>query len=295
MADEEKREVNFEETIHLPDEDVDPNEEDVEVAQEKETPTQSSEEENQTDSNGAEEALAEETPKEEEAAEEPEKEPVVIKAPEKEPKPVEGETPRERALRLEASRLKKLLRDERGTKMFGGDKQAEQPPAVDKEDEEFLKQYDQKEINDFEKIIDVIAKKKGWVRKEEFQTNTYQSQASEVLDTFLESHPEYLPENDKDNLLWGRFQQEFSLYKRPNNPRDLKRIFSKVHSEVFGITQGANTKQINAQKEKIKVASHAGAAPGGPKTNQPKPNMDPSLGEYLKGFSDDEKKEILGA
>ena len=279
----EKREVNFEETISLPEEGEE------QELEEKETPPESSQE---TIQEGSEEVEAEsEETEETEEEKEPEVAPTV---PEKEPKLVEGETPRERAMRLEMARVKKLLREERSNKMFGDEKPSEKQNLLGEEDQGILNQYDPDEVNNFEKIMDVIAKKKGWVRKEEFQTNTYQTQASDTLDGFLENHPEYLPENDKDNLLWGRFQQEFSLYKRPNNPRDLKKIFEKVHSEVFGITPGANIKLINAQKEKVKVASHSGAAPRGPKITHQGSTLDPALADHLKGFSNEEKKEIFG-
>lgn len=302
----EKREVNFEETIHLPEgaaDEADEPEDAEETPEETETPAESSQQETEPEaeeeSEESEAETEEETPEEgaEEESEEPaatEAAPVVVKTA-KEPKPVEGETPREKALRLETQRLRGLLKTERGNKMFGNEK-VESQVQLAKEDEEILKQYDQTEVENLEKLVDVIAKKKGWVRKDEVQTNSYQQQASDVLDGFLESHPEYLPENDKDNLLWNRFQQEFSLYKRPTNPRDLKRVFDKVHAEVFGFSKGADATKINAAKEKVKVASHGGKAPGGPKTQQTaKPAVDASLGEHLKGFTDEEKKEILGA
>jgi hypothetical protein len=74
----------------------------------------------------------------------------------------------------------------------------------------------------------------------------------------------------------------------------LKRIFDKVHKEVFGISEEINNNKLNAQKEKIKVASHQGANQRS-QINIPQQNsLDPNLKEYLKGFSEDEKDEIIG-
>ena len=264
----EKREVNFNETLKLPNESDDSEKQNDELVEdEKET-----------------------QPEESETSEE---ESTVV--PEKEPKPVEGETPREKALRLEVQRIKKALRTERSSKLFSDEKPSPNISALSTEEQDLLKQYDPKEVDTFEKIIDVIAKKKGWARESDLRQNTYQSQGLEELDKWLENHTEYLPENDKDNILWSRFQQEFSQYKLPNKTKDLTKIFDKVHREVFGISEGTDNKQINAQKEKIKVASHGGTAPGSPKSNKRESSsVDPSLSDKLIGFTEEEKKEILG-
>lgn len=282
MADE-KREVNFSEEINLSNEsteEIETNEEIETSENEKETQEDSSPQENQEES---EESSEEESKEQEiESSDVP-----------KEPKPVEGETPRERALRLETQRLRKDLREERNRKVFEGHK-PEVKDNLSDEDRETLSQYDEKELSQFEKVIDVVAKKKGWVKKDEFQASTYQQQASDILDGWLEDHREYLPENDKDNLLWGKFQEEFSMYRKPDNPKDLKKIFNKVHRDVFGISDGINSNKINAQKEKLKIASHSGTNQKSHTIHRQQSTIDPSLKEYLKGFSEEEQNEILG-
>lgn len=275
---ENTREVNFQETIQAPIEEV----QEEQVSEETETQEESSTPETSTEEKSDKEEPVENT-------EESDDSPVV---PEKEPKPVEGETDRERALRLETSRLKRVLREERTRKAFEGYK-PEVKEELSEEEKEILNQYDEKELGNFEKVLDVVAKKRGWVKKGDFQATTYQQQASDILDSWLETHKEYLPENDKENLLWGEFQREFALYRKPDNPRDLKRIFDKVHREVFGFSQEGSDNKISAQKEKIKVASHQGANQKSQVIRQ-KQSYDPSLKDHLKGFTEEEKDEILG-
>lgn len=304
---EEKREVNFSEEVK-----IDPNasvteekEEDETTEDEKDTQEESSTQENQSKDDSEDDSednlednsedKSEENSEDEsddESDDGSDDESKEESEDDTKPKPVEGETPRENALRLETQRLKKDLRRMRTQKVFEGHK-SEFKDELSKEDQETLSQYDQKELSQFEKVIDVVAKKKGWVKKGDFQAQTYQQQASDSLDSWLEFHKEYLPENDKNNVLWDSFQRELSEHQKPNNPRDLKRVFDKVHREIFGISKVSDSK-INAQKEKIKVASHQRANQRSQKIQQQKSSIDPSLREHLKGFSEEEKDEIVG-
>ena len=178
------------------------------------------------------------------------------------PKPVEGETPRERALRREVEKLKKQRRDDRSKELFTGPEPIKSVQPEPASDDELLSRYDQTELKNLEEVIDVIAKKKGWVRNEELQATSYKQTATDVLDEFLASHPMYLPEQDSDNILWNQFQSEFSLYKTPENPKEYKRIFQKIHNEILGVRQLDEDPKLKAQDEKIKAASHAGGKQG---------------------------------
>src|SRR3990167_6926041 len=282
----DKREVNFDETLP-PAEEA----EEKEVEEGTDAQSDSSPDDNTTDESDSDEE-SEEQSEESEEPEEVETEP----EPKIEPRPVEGETPVERARRLEIQRLKGLLRQERGKKLFGDEKIQQSEIPLSQEEQDFLGQYDQEQLQGLEKLVDVIGKKKGWAKKQELQTTTYQSQAQDILDDWMEAHLEYSPENDKDNVLWNQFQNILStFYRKPDNPKIYKQIFDKVHADVFGIkTEAVNNKQINAQKEKIKVASHSGASAGTPKSHRKEAStVDPALANKLIGFSDEEKKEIL--
>jgi len=291
MADE-TQEVNVDqEVVNIEpagdDEEVITKKEDIESeSTEKETPSDSS---------------SEEKPKEDEV--EPEKvttgedKEVLLgrQITEKSLKRQPTETDREFALRLEVTRLKEDRR--RGqTKEVFTDQKVETKDIVgelSEEDKKVLSQYNPEELNQFKGILGVIAKEQGWVKKGEIQVSNKRQIAEDVLDTFLEEHPSYQAENDPDGILWNRFKSEFQLYREPDNPKDYRRIFNKIHKDIFGVRSEDDLKKINAQKEKIQVASHSGAIQK-PQTSSPTASLDSNLKSHLKGFSDDELNEMFG-
>lgn len=244
---------------------------------ETETPASSSDADNEPE--------VEETESEEETPEEEETNAPVADEPEvkHEPKPVDGETPRERALRLEATRLKGLLRDQRKDELF-----VKQPTDISKKDEE-LAGYDPEQIKNFEKI----AKQLGFAKKDEILSQTSQERLNDTFNEFMEAHPEYAPENDKDGVLWNQYKTEFQLYNPPKDLKVLKKILNKVHNDVYGIQPAKNLNKINASQEKIKVASHTGASAG---KETRRTSSKPSSGlrtDMMKGFDQKEIEELL--
>lgn len=211
-------------------------------------------------------------------------------------KPVEGETPRERALREEVTRLRRIRRVERGQKMFKDVSVSTNIEDLSEEDKEVLAAFDPEQVSNMEKLFAIQAKKLGFVKKDEFAKQTFHEQAQNVLDDFLEKHPEYDESNDPDGLLWGKFQKEYSQYKIPENPKDLGRIFNKIHKEVFGITTDTSTlKKVEAQQEKIKIASHS--ASSGASSTKSESRVDDDTKKLvnsgaMKGFSDEDLKEL---
>jgi len=209
------------------------------------------------------------------------------------------ETPREYALRLEVTRLKRGNREKRTQDLLGVDK-PEKPSGLSKaqynelnEDEKkILSQYDQNELSTFERVLNVLAKKYGWVKREELASTTKSQISNDILDGFLQNHPEYLPENDKDNLLWNRFKTEFQDYKTPANPRDLRRIFNKIHRDIFGVKSEEGLKKINAQKEKLKVVSHSGGSATRGQSSSKGTNLTTEQKSHLKGFTEEELEEM---
>ena len=253
-----------------------------------------------------EEGEDESTP-ESEAPTEPEKEP---EAPEPEPqketpeadekygevKPVEGETKREFALRLENARLRDEVRGHQSQEILTP------PPAPTKkelspEKKKVLDKYKAEDINTLKEVFDVMAEDMGFVRQEQLGATAYQQKAGEVLDEFLEKHPEYQPQNDAGNVLWNRFKEEYSLYRPTQNPRDLKKILDKVHKEVFGIKPIADFNKQESTKEKMKVASHSGSSRPAPSREGVKRTNAPVQGlrtDMLKGFSEEEIADLSG-
>lgn len=283
---------------------------------EKETPTASSAEDKPTgeetedESDDSEEASDEESGEsEEEAGDESEEEPSENDAAaaqlgdggKKEPKPVPGETPREAALRREASRVKALLRKERGQKLLGDVQPQVSSAELSDEEKKALEAYDPEQLGNLEKAFTVLAKKHGYVKQGELAKQTYTETAQTILDEFLEQHDVYSAEKDPDGVLWNRFKEEYSLYNKPANPKDFKRIFNKIHNEIFGITTTPKQTpgQVKAKQEKIKVASH-GANAAIPSRISDKRKTNPTTPELSKvarsgglvGFTEEQLNEM---
>lgn len=204
---------------------------------------------------------------------------------------VPGETPRERGLRVELTKQKRINRDLRKGDLGIKPPTGQQKPELSEEKKKVLAQYKPEDIQKLKEVFDVMADDMGFVRKEQLGASTYTEKASDELDKFIDAHPEYLPENDPDNVLWGRFKSEYALYKQPENPKDFKRIFEKVHRDVFGIKPAGDKKTINASNEKIKVASHSNASKPAQQNSRAKTPTGLRF-DMLKGFSDEERAEL---
>ncbi len=199
----------------------------------------------------------------------------------KEPKPVEGESPKEKALRMEVTRLKALRRKDQSDELFV------KKPTVESKKED-LSEYDPEELKRFE----TLAQKLGFAKKDEFIQQSVADKNNSEFESFIEAHPEYSPENDKDGLLWNQFKSEFSLYNPPQDPKTLRKVLNKVHNEIYGVKPASNLNKINAQQQKLKVASHSGSQGSkAPKPTPKTPNSNIRL-DMLKGFSDEEKAEL---
>lgn len=291
-ANEEQKEVKeFVERV-----EVTPAGDDEETVdeEEKKTPSESSEDENNEDES---ETETEKVEDEDESEEVIEKKPV-DEVKNDDVKVILGETPRERALRMEVTRLKRLQRHERNNEILGNAKPEleEKKVAISPERSRILEKYKKEDLDSLREVVDVLAEDMGFVRKDQLGATTFQEKASEELDKFLEKHLEYLPENDKDNVLWNRFKEEYALYKQPKDPKDFKKIFERAHRDIFDIKPAGALKTINAAKEKIKVASHSSAsAPGIRKSGGEGLKTTPGLRlDMLKGFSQEELAEFEG-
>lgn len=209
------------------------------------------------------------------------------------PKGVPGESPVEYARRQEIQRLKAELRSVR-TQRFIEDNKPNGTESVLSDDEQgILGKYDPEELRNLDEVIDVLAKKKGFVRQQEFQQSTYQKEAQETIDSFIESHPELDPENDKDNALWNHFSEEFLIYRQPKTIKELKRVLNKTYVDVFGVQPESNLGKVRAQQQKIRSASHGGASTPTVRSKTEAPQLDSSLRGQMKGF-DDEFLDELG-
>ena len=216
------------------------------------------------------------------------------------------ETPRENALRLEVERLRGKDREKRSDDLFAGskDRQPVKKQELSEDKKERLKKYDPKELENLREVLDVMADDLGFVKKDEYQKSSYEKQAKDILNDFLEDHSEYSPEKDKDDVLWNRFQSEYKLYRTPEDPRDLKKLFKKIHNDIVGIKPASDLRKIEAKEEKIKSASHSAshsASKGKSNKRQTEEVVDRSNStvdkdlarQGLKGFSEEEIDDLL--
>ena len=140
----------------------------------------------------------------------------------------------------------------------------------------------------FTKLFEATAKKKGYVKKEELEQQTYKQTTDSVLNDFLNSHPEYKPENDEGDVLWNRLHSKLSVYGVPKDPEAYKDLLNLSHGKVFPKKE-IDRESIAASQNKINTASKSGGKP----QVSAKPLKNAHLSPYLIGFSDEEKAEIL--
>lgn len=135
----------------------------------------------------------------------------------------------------------------------------------------------------------------GFVKKDQLYKTSFQQSATDVLDTFIEQHPEYQPENDPDNVLWGQFQEEVKMFRNPENPKEYRKIFERVHQRIFGVQSSDKLLTVEARKETVKAASHA-ASPrpdSSTKSRIERASVDPAIARpFMHGFSEEDLKEI---
>jgi hypothetical protein len=202
---------------------------------------------------------------------------------------IPGETPREYALRLEVFNLKEERRKER-SKEFTIEQRSE---ASKKVESEVLKKYKPEEISALREVLPELAREFGYVRQDELSKQTYEEKAQVQIDKFLDDHPEYSIDKDPDNTLWERLKAEYNTYyKPPKDPRDFKKIFERIHQDLFGIQKAGPLQKINAAKEKAKVASHSS---GPTKSGNRERIVTHNVGlrtDALKGFSEEEIADI---
>lgn len=99
------------------------------------------------------------------------------------------------------------------------------------------------------KVLDRFTKAKGLVPKSELSQMTYQSAHKNAEDAFYESHPEYKPENDDNDLLYNALKTELSLYSTPKDAKLIPKLFEKAHSEVAKIYPDKFKKAAPDKKE----------------------------------------------
>lgn len=193
-------------------------------------------------------------------------------------KDVEGETPREKALRLEITKLRGQIRE----------KNSITPPSKDVDNNLVSKGYHPEEIKKVKELLNDL----GYVNKDEIQ----KSEKQKVIDSFINKHPEYLPQNDKDDVLWNAVNNEFNsgfYNNRSDNPVVISKILEDIHAKLNSSKSNKTVNQaaISAQQAKIKSAG-VGNSGVQPPTSTKSKTIDPNVKAFLKDFTDEELADI---
>ena len=208
---------------------------------------------------------AEETIEEtDEKTDEVEEEPEVVEEEVKDEEPdtstgikdVVGETPREKALRFEVTRIKREKRE-----LMQQNVLLSQPKKANESWKDNLRNrgYTDEQIEEQEKLQDDMALAKGYVSKADLEKDNLNN----VFEDFLEEHKEYSPEYDKEDIRYNRFCQILKSdynFEGASKTR-IKSIFNKVHRDIneelgeVKDTIKSDKNKINAQKAKIESVS----------------------------------------
>jgi len=105
--------------------------------------------------------------------------------------------------------------------------------------------------DDIEKI-DRILKHKGYMTAAEANKMFYKNVQDEELGKFLDKYPEYKQDNDPNDINWNSLQRVLSLYKMPENPRDIGDRLERAHRELQRSIPSDRTAE--AKKRQIEVA-----------------------------------------
>lgn len=102
-------------------------------------------------------------------------------------------------------------------------------------------------------LIEKVLRSKGYVTRGEAEGMAYKSVQNEELNKFLESYPEYKPENDPNDVNWNTLQNALSLYAKPKDPKLWGTLLKKAHSDIAprSLPTRDNTE---VKKQQLKVA-----------------------------------------
>lgn len=179
--------------------------------------------------------------------------------------------------------------------------QPQQKPNID------LSKFKKEDVDYFEQLASALgyakAKDLEEFEKKTFQ-RTYDSVKKEEISVFLESHPEYKPQNDKDDLRWNALKAEFDLYKLPEDPKQLGKLLERAHGAIAGSQSSVDSKKLSeilAKKRAsgaAQTSSGGGGAGGGAQASKPKSKKMESLSALaaaggLKGYSKEELEEMF--
>ncbi len=123
------------------------------------------------------------------------------------------------------------------------------------------------------KVLDRYTKARGLVPKSELKNMSYKEKHEDAQSAFYSAHPEYLPENDTEDLLYKALKTELSLYAAPTDAKQIPKLFEKAHKAVSDLypnkfkaakkTVVVNKQDIQKKSELIKKQALGGGSGGG--------------------------------
>ena len=186
------------------------------------------------------------------------------------------------ALRVEREKLLKDIQELRGERREIKQKQID---VVEEAIDEL------KDVHPDDKaLIERVLKAKGYVRQEDVEKKLYETTKQQQLESFLNKHPEYKPENDKTDLNWSRLQRELEYYRMPSDPKKVGDVLERAHRNIAeSISVGQN---VEVKKHLAKVASAGGSTTRSPSSGGH--SLTPEQKETYRrgGWSEEEIKNI---
>lgn len=146
-------------------------------------------------------------------------------------------------------------------------RQSQEEGKIEKKKEKpDLSKFRQEDITYFEQLASAL----GYAKSEEIEQREvkarighYESVKREEIKKFLDSHPEYKPENDSDDLRWNAIKAEFDLYKIPEDPKNFNQLLERAHRTISGTSQSTDSKKIADIIARKKAAASGQTSMGG--------------------------------
>lgn len=152
-------------------------------------------------------------------------------------------------------------------------------------------------------LVEKVLKAKGYVRKDDLSLMTLQEKINAETDAWLKENPEFDKDNDPDDAKWNKLHSYISeTFAPPKTPAKVKEYLEIARERLFGKKTTplprSNPHSVAAKKEKISVSAKSSSGSGGSSTERGQKGQQKPLADYapfLKGFSEEEKLEILGS
>jgi len=168
----------------------------------------------------------------------------------------------------------------------------------DEQEDDILKDVDPKEVDRLNKVIKAL----GYVPKAEIEQQRFVETQSEAEKEFFTSHPEYKPENDPNDELYGTLREEFSMFARPKTPSQVKSLLERAHREVahkfpskfVPKKDSSSSQNIKSNRARMAVAGAGQSASGASSKNlhSKEKKFSPDMRHNMHGYSEEELDEM---